>query len=253
MQRPSAWSRILWGTITATVATVGLAVLSFLNEKDRPWPLIVGAASFLVIHALVNAAAKQNIATRLGERYADLHRRAVQLVADLSGLGTNQPGLWMVDLYLYRSGFRWVSNWPYLVHGRELSRELSVSLLEVSDEPTEVEMDGTVHGLCYRHARSYFWFDEAVLGTYHAESGPNVKNLWHSQDQDENSKMASRYGLLCVAPIVNQLGRNCLGVLVVHVKPERHKSFEAHSAISCEEGRRDLHNACVELHGLLSR
>ena len=253
MPRPSAWSRILWNPITATLAAVCLAVLGFLEADDRPWPLIIGLALFLVVHALVNAAIKQNLAAKLGERYADLQRCAVQLIADLSGLGKNQHGLWMVDLYLYHAGLRWTNRRPFLIRGSELSRELSVSLLEVSDEPTEVKLDSTVHGLCFRRARPYFWFDGAELGACHGDSGSNDRNLWHSQDQQENEKMASRYGLLSVSPIVNQLGRNCLGVLVVHVKPERHKSFEAHSAITSEEGRRDLHNACVELHGLLSR
>lgn len=253
MQKSSPWIRIIWGPITATAATVGLAVLGFSDGDNRPWPLIACIASFLVLHSLINSVARRNLVARLGGRYADLQRRALQLVADLSSLGKNQYDLWMVDLYLHRRGYHWTPRWPFLVRRRELSRELSVSLLEVSDEPTEVNLDTGIYATCFELSRSLYWFNEDELGTSGGTVSISDRNLWRSLSEQENSEAASRYGLLSAAPIVNQLGKKCIGVLAVHVKPERHKSFEAHSVITSEEGRRDMHNACVELHGLLSR
>lgn len=247
------WNRIIWGPITATAATVGLAVLGFSDGDNRPWPLIACIASFLVLHSLVNSVARRNLVTRLGGRYADLQRRVLQLVSDLSSLGKNQYDLWMVDLYLHRRVYHWTSSWPFLLRRGELSRELSVSLLEVSDEPTEVNLDSGIYAACFEGSRSLYWFNEDELSPSGGTGSTNDRNLWRSLSEQENSEAASRYGLLTTAPIVNQLGKKCIGVLAVHVKPERHKSFEAHSVIMSDEGRRDIHNACVELHGLLSR
>ena len=253
MQRRSPWKRPFWGPISSTVATVGLAIFGFMERDKRPWPLIILVALFLVVHSLVNAAAGHNVVARLGNRYDDIQRRSVQVVADLGQLAGDHFGSWIVDLYLFKSNSRGIARWPFLERKRELSRQLSVSLLEVSEEPSTVSLDDGVYGKCFNTTKPLVWLNDASFGGLDDAANLNGSNLWHSLSDNENTEMSSQYGVLSVSPIVDQLNRHCLGVLAVHVKAGRDELVRARGAIVSIEGRRRVHNACVDLYGMLAR
>lgn len=253
MQRRSALSRLFWGPISSTVATVGLAIFGLMEGMDRPWPIIVVAASFIVVHSLVNSISTDNIATRLGKQYDDVQRRSVQVIADLGQLAGDHFGTWIVDLYLCRSKWQLSFRWPLVEHKRELSRQLSVSLLEVSEEPSIVSLTDGIHGECFKTKSAQVWLNDNGIQGENVESDVSSGNRQYVPNDAELTEMSTQYGVLNVAPIEDQLKRNCLGVLAVHVKAGREELLRARGVILSTEGRRRIHNACVDLHGMLSR
>ncbi len=253
MPRRSAWSDLLWGPYPLTIATVTFAVLGFLDDDERPLFLITVVAGFIIVHGAVAHVRNRSIVRRLGQNYDAVQRRSVQIVSDLGQLTGSQYELWMTDLYLPRYITRRRRRWPFLVLERRLSRELSVSLVEVSSQPHDVELNSGLHGKCFSSVNAIVWFDQDDLGTPTDETERSVANEWSQLAEDENARIASQFGVVTVAPLVDHLSRNCLGVLVVHVRPERTKALLARGAILSSEGRRRIHNACVDLQGLLEK
>lgn len=90
---------------------------------------------------------------------------------------------------------------------------------------------------------SWIWARTPITGSRNAD--PDAAS--------SNARLAAVYGALSVAPLVDQLGKKCVGVLVVHVAPEPDRALRALGALTTPEGRRRLNNACVEMNGLLAR
>lgn len=253
MLRRSAWSDLLWGPYPLTIATVTFAVLGFLDDDERPPWLILAVAAFIIVHGAVAHIRDRSIVRRLGRNYDAVQRRSVQVVSDLGQLTGNQHDLWMTDLYVPRYCIRRRGRWPLPILEQTLSRELSVSLVEVSSQPQIIGLNSRLHGRCFSSANAIVWFDQDDLGTPTDETERSVANEWSLLTEHENAAVASQFGVVMVAPLVDHLSRNCLGVLVVHVRPERTKALHARGAILSSEGRRRIHNACVDLQGLLAK
>ena len=251
MHSRSAWSNFIWGRYTITVASAALAVFSLLSNDKRPWYLVIVIASFIVVHSAVGYVIDRSIVRRLGRKYDSVQRRTLQLVTDLGELVGNQFGLWMVDLYLLSSNYRMSPSWPFLVYERQLSRELSVSLIEVSTQPSIVNTNSELHGKCFTSKNTVVWFNETDLGTPDDESERSVANEWKLFSEGRNGELGDTYGIVTCSPVVDHLDKACVGVLVVHVRPERGKALRARGALLSSEGRRRIHNACVDLHELL--
>lgn len=253
MPRRSAWSDLLWGPYPLTVATVTFAVLGFLDDDERPPVLIAVVAGFLIVHGAVAHIRDRSIVRRLGRNYDSVQRRSVQIVSDLGQLTGNQYDLWMTDLYLPRYVIRRWHRWPFPVLQRTLSRELSVSLVEVSSQPQHMTLNSELHGKCFSSENPIVWFDQDDLGEPTDETERSIANEWNQLTADKNAAIATHYGVVTVTPLVDHLSRNCLGILVVHVRPERTKALHARGAVLSSEGRRRIHNACVDLQGLLAK
>lgn len=246
MPNRTGWSELLWGPVTLAIATVTLAIASAVGGSDRPWFWIVLSAGFIIVHTAVSAVRRQSIVRRLGRDYDRVQRRAVQVVADLGQLAADNFDLWMIDLYLPRWRFRVKKNWPFIARKRELSRQLSISLIDARPQPPTVDAVTGPHGQCFSVPVPLVWFNEEG----HKQS---IDNAWGSFDQQMNADLGKVYGVLSVSPLVDQLGKNCVGVLAIHVEPDAEKALRARGALRSAEGRRRINNACVELNGLLSR
>lgn len=242
----SGWSDLLWGPVTLAAATTILAIASAVGGNHRPWPWIIGSAGFIVLHTAVNSARDRSIVRRLGRDYDRVQRRAVQVVSDLGELAAAKYDLWMVDLYVPAARWSLTRTRPFLHRSTELHRELSVSLMDTRSQPPVVDIANGPHGECYSKGQPIIWFDPD-------EHGATSDNRWDHYDDDENANLAAVYGVLSVTPVMDQLGKNCNGVLAVHVQPEREAAVQALGLLRSQEGRRRLNNACVELNGLLSR
>lgn len=241
-----AWGELIWGPVTLAVATVTLAIVSAVGGSKRPWPWIIGSAGFIILHTVVNSIRNRNIARRLGNDYERIQRRAVQVVSDLGQLAADNFDLWMIDLYLPRWRYSWKRGWPFLTRQRELSRQLSVSLIDARPQPPTLDAGAGPHGRCFSEAAPLIWFNQ------HEDSAA-PDNAWSSFDEQTNIRLSEVYGALSVSPLVDQLGKNCLGVLAVHVESDPDKTVKALGALRSTEGKRRINNACVELNGLLAR
>lgn len=224
-----------------------------MDDDKRPVALIAVVAGFIIVHGAIAHIRDRSIVRQLGRDYDAVQRRSVQIVSDLGQLTGNQYDLWMADLYLPRYRMRRRHRWPFPVLQRTLSRELSVSLVEVSSQPQNMALNSELHGKCFSTESAIVWFDQDDLGEPTDETERSIANEWSQLTADKNAAIASQYGVVTVAPLVDHLSRNCLGVLVVHVRPERTKALHARGAILSSEGRHRIHNACVDLHGLLAK
>ena len=237
------WVELIFGRVTLAIATVVLAIACTVMS----WVFIVGSAIFLIVHTVINSARDQNIVRRLGINYDRVQRSATQLISDLGHL--SRFDIWMVDIYL--PARRWsLSGKPFFINrSRILSRQLSVSLIDSLHQPPSVGPSSGPYLQSFERAEPLLWFDrdrhrdhpvEASLAFYETAKSDLAKNL------------AKTYGMLGVFPLVDQLNKNCIGVLAVHVKPELDIALMALGVLQTEQGRYRINNACVELNGLLA-
>lgn len=246
------WYTFLWGPVPVTVATVGLTATGIISSDEPMLFVVLPTGAFIILHAAMRAIKDKSMIRRLGRHYDHVQRRSVQVVSDLGRLTGNQFDLWMVDLYLPVTQASLAWRWPFLVRQQELSRQISVSLVDT--RPQEPSLDSQVgpYGTCFTSAKPVIWFDETDLRPSDDVLQPSVENLWRSLNPAENKKLSKVFGVLSVSPLVDQLGKNCVGVLAVHVAPERDKALHAHGALRSLEGRQRVTNACVDLNRLLA-
>jgi len=152
----------------------------------------------------------------------------------------------MIDLYLPRQSYTFRRSRYFVERKYELARQLSVSLVDARAQPPLVDPLVGPHGEAFARGLPVLWFDQALAGDY-------PENAWLAYDDSINQRLAKDYGVISAAPLVDQLGNNCVGVLVVHVGPEADRAIRAIGALRSPEGKRRLTNACVELNGLLAR
>lgn len=246
MPRRVPWVNFIFGKVTLVIATTGLAVSGSLGGEDRPTVLILGFAGFIILHAAVNYVREDSIVRRLGQNYDQIQRRAMQVISDLGQIGTDQFGIWMVDLYLPVGTWSFSTQRPFVKRRQVLSRQLSISLVDTRPQPTSIDTSHVPHGKCFSETQSLLWFDRAV----HVS---RENDTWGTVDIEAGDELEKKYGVLAVSPLVDQLGKECRGVLAIHVGPERTNSFKALSALNSQAGRLRVSNACVDLHGLLGK
>ena len=243
------WPDLLWGRVTLAIATVALAVAGSIEQTQRPWT-IFGPAGFIILHAFVNWLRERRLASRLGRNYEEIQRRVLRLIADLSVFTGHAFDLWMVDLYLPR--------WSLLVLSRgslsfakpkkRFVRELSLALTDVRTVPLEIEMSHGLFGLCFAQPQPRLWWDRSLAQT-HTEAN----NFWDELDHSVNVKLKETYGVISVNPVADSLGRDCLGLLVVHTKRDSEVATKALGVLAESGGMRGLAEACHDIHGRLAR
>ena len=152
----------------------------------------------------------------------------------------------MVDIYLSKSDWSFILRPPFLARERVLSRQLSVSLIDARPQPTWFDIQQGIHGMCFQKVKPLLWINETVHGT-------TQENAWTAMEPPTNDELSNSYGVLNVSPLVDELGKGCVGVLAIHVEPEREVIHKALGALRSLQGRHRINNACVELQGLLVR
>lgn len=240
----SGLAGIVWGKVTLAAATVTLAIAGGVGGEQRPWGWILGSAGFIIVHTAVSARRDRSIIRRLGRDYDRVQRRVVQVLSELGELSADKYELWMIDLYLPEWQWSLVRTWPFFIREQQLSRSLAISLIDVRPQPPIIKRAGGPHWECFTEAHPMMWFEE-----HSTVSAPD--NLWARYDIVRNADLAGKYGVLSVAPLVDALDRNCVGVLAVHVRPEPETVLQALGALQSERGRHRIRNACVDLNGLL--
>lgn len=240
------WLELLASKLTLAAATVVLTIASSVSGDDRPWKWIIVSAAVIVGHAWITARRDREVIRRLGKDYHRVQRRVLQIVADLGALAGDQYDLWMVDLYVAETRFAPQRSWPWIRRSQRLVRALSVSLLDARQQPPVIDLDQPAHGECFSDSTPVIWFDPSQLPDDMPE------NRWGHYDQQVNADLAAAYGVLALQPVVDQLDRNCIGVLAVHVQPSAAATVKALGALRSAFGRRRVRDAAVDLNGWLS-
>ena len=240
--------RFLWGPATTSIATILITLSGLLADEKRTWIwiIILPSAAFILMHATVVAVRELSIVGRLARKYDRVLRRAIELLYNLGDISAFD--LWMIDIYLPARRLNISSSWPYISLIKKLSRQLSVSLLDTRHQAPLLDIESGPHGLCFSYEKPLLWFDEQYLSTPPA----SIHNLWTSIDSDDSIELGRTYGILSISPLVDNIGMNCVGVLAVHVAPERDKASYAHGVLCSDKGLGYVKNTSEQLNGILT-
>lgn len=239
---------LLWSRPVRVAATVGLTVLS-IGEDFKPWVFLL--AGFIVLHECVQYVRDRRSSLRGNEL---VQRRIMRLIADLAELSGDKYHLWVTDIYIPKyfvdgiGGAMRLVQTKLLRHDRRvvaLVRELSFALKDVREVPREVGGDNRLFGVSFRQKERRVWWDHNMV---QIESDVNQ---WCELTVQENRELSSRYGAISINPIVDPLGNDCRGLLVVHVARDSEISTTAAGVFSQDQGQVRLSQACNDIHSLL--
>ncbi len=233
----TAWRSL--GKPVVVAATAVLALLGVIGNRDKLWVWIVAAACALIIVLIEIAAWRQD--NRLQQNYEILLSRILGLIADLSDLTAREFDLWVVDLYLPRKKL------SYFLRRQisELDLAIHVTLTDVRTVPNKIKLDESF-GKCFIDRRGKLWWD--------AEFAPNSKENYAAHlGHSDNAVVAANYGVASVNPVVNHVGNECRGLLVVHAKRDPEIVTKVLGVLQQSEGRRRMAAACLDIHGHLRK
>ena len=224
------------------VATVALAFLGVIGNPDQIWVWIVASLCVVVIllFEIVNYRRTQHGQNRLGRSYEAILGRVLRLIADLSDLTAREFDLWVVDLYLPS----YPPTMSRQTSRRKLKLSLHISLIDVRIVRSEIDLDQHFFGRCFTECRSGIWWDIALTPT-------TEENRWGTLDCGDNDNIRTEYGVVSVNPVVNDLGRDCRGLLMVHARRDAETVTKVLSALRQSEGKRRISAACTDIHNLL--
>lgn len=239
------WGSIIFGKVLLTAATVALAALGAFSgaTKSQVW-IISALAVYIILHSITNSLRDRGARRRLDEAFDRVQHRSVQVISDLGELAADRFDLWMIDLYLVDTNWELSASQPFIKRKVILSRRLTISLVDVRPQPASIEATSDPHWQVYEDRQPLLWFNRNIYDA-------GTENAWDGFDDPTNTRLASNYGALSIFPISDQYDRNCVGVLTVHVRPDRESIHKALGALSSNPGQRRLKQACVELNGLL--
>ena len=240
-------SDLFWGRPTLAIATVGLTLAGLTGNLDRRWPWILGLACFIVLHSIVNWLRERSTSGRLGRNSEIVQRRVWRLISDLSDLTAREFDLWMVDLYLPQTSMGFSTSFPF-VSKKKLVRKFSLALTDVRPLPPEMELNHMFFGPCFSNAQPRIWWDVNLVG-----SSIGDDNWWYHLDKVVNDKLREMFGAIRVNPIVDSLGKQCQGLLIVHTKSDAEVATKALGALTQSEGIRRLAGACEDIHSQIRK
>ena len=224
-------------------ATVVLALLGVVGNPNRPWVWILAIACALVVALFEIMAWQEEIGTEslLGQNYEIVLSRVLNLISDLSDLTAREFDLWVVDLYLPRR----VSAWFLRRRVCEFELSMHVTLTDVRPVPHRIGLNHLFGG-CFADGQPKLWWDIELAPS-------SVENCWQSLNGSDNNKMAKSYGVTSANPVVDNLGRECRGILVVHAKRDAEIVTKVLGVLQQPEGRRRMAAACLDIHGHLRK
>ena len=237
----SNWPRLSRPIVVA--ATVVLAVLGVIGNPSKwgVWILAIGCAVAVIVVEVVVWRQEVGMESRLGPNYEVVLSRVLRLISDLSDLTAREFDLWVVDLYMPRRSFAWFPS--RRIH--ELALSMHVTLTDVRTVPSRIRLDH-FFGRCFARGLPKLWWNITLAPT-------SAENCWGCLDWRDNVGMAENYGVISVNPVVDNLGRECRGLLVVHAKRDAETVTKVLGVLQQSEGRRRMAAACVDLHGYLRK
>jgi len=231
--------RLLSARLARVVATVGLTISVTLEDFAYRWALVVLFSSVAIASELVNAIRERHTAHSPSRHYEIIQQRLLRLVSDLAEIAGGNLHIWKVDVYLRRRSMTFSFRTPYVI---AFIREHTLTLTETSGLPAEVKEDNVLFGRCFSEATPHAWWNEELTQPVTGE------NLWSTLSVRENEEFKKNCGVISISPIVDHLGRECNGLLVIHVNPDPEVATTALGALAQPAGKRRLAQACHDIH-----
>ena len=248
----------VWGRVTATLATVALAILSSVGDPrkswtwenafgdDRPWEFIFGLAIFLVAHSWVSWRREQKRIRRLASNREVIQSTVLHLISDLSNLAGRNYDLWMVDLYFKKTVWRLTLRCPFL-RCIVLERDSSISISDVTKLPGLIDTADALFGYCVRESEAKIWWNPNL-----AQTTLPAHNSMDDLQESANDALNNQCGVIKVWPIADHKRLTCSGILVVHARPETAAATTALGALVGGGADRYLARASTEIYNHLA-
>ena len=235
------WSNLIRSRPVKVVPTAVLALFGVIGNPDQMWVLILALICFCaaVLLEAFNYQWEEEKSDRLGDSYKRISGRVLTLIADLSDLTARQFDLWVVDLYLPQRTSTFVRG-----NVSKLELSLHVALTDVRVVPDKIGLDHRFFGCCFTNRRSELWWDITLAPS-------SADNQWESLDSHDNEQLQTGYGVISANPVVDDLRRNCRGLLVVHAMRDAEVATKVLGALNHSEGKRRLAAACRDIHNYL--
>lgn len=238
-----AFSRPVLFRAGRVLAVVVLGVLGVAGAEDGSGLLALAVPFALVAVALefLSARWEGRSTSPLGVKHEAVLGRALTLIADLAQLAGREYGLWVVDLYVPQyTFFSWSTGRP-----KTLGLAVHLALIDTRAVLSRVEVEEPFAGSVFSARRPSYWWDETL-----APSG--AENSWEELDEESRRVFGEEgYGLISAHPVMNNLGTDCRGVLVVHVRRDAEAATQALSVLLQEEGKRRVAEACRDIFNQL--
>lgn len=231
-----AFSRPVFLRSLRVVATVTLAVLGIAGKASSlgVWIAALACGLWLVSHELMGGRWGGRATSPLGSRHEAVFERSLRLVADLADLAGRDFGVWVVDLYLPK--YSLLARSP--ARSQELGLALHVGLTDSRNVEVRVAVKEPVIGASFEEARHRLWWDEDLASS---------TGGWGVGEGTLSRYRELGYGVISAHPVVNSLGTDCRGVLVVHVRHDAVAATKALAVLGQEEGRRRVASACRDI------
>lgn len=246
--------RLSW-RLSGVVATVGLTVVLSAIDKPKLAVFWVPLAAYVILQEIIQLAAEYSRGGRLrGNEH--VQRRILRLITDVAELCGRKFHFWVIDIYLPRKfvadGLRGAVKFVQRLGGKspeplKFVRELSFSLEDVREIPRNVAGNHHLFGRSYCRRERLVWHRGTIINL---QSGEIDRG---DPPELEVAELLRLYGAISINPIVNGLGSDCRGLLVVHVSPDVEHSTTAAGVLSQDRGQRRLSDACNDLYVELGR
>ena len=216
------------------ISAAALAIVPVVSQNPSVWLLISLGA--LILFSEGKAIRAEN---SRASKIQDILHRALRVVTDLASIVGGKADLWVVDIYLPE--WKWST---FKGPRRQLVRKLSISLTDVQSVPSAVAIAETSPLVqTYKSTKRVLWCDNNLC-----EANLEEDSHWGGEYDDQ---LRGTYGAISINPLVSNTGHDCRGILVVHTKPEQIAATTAVGALNSSPGRRNIAEACHDIHGIL--
>ena len=236
------WADIVFGRPMAVAATMAIPIVGFRDEIGWREITIGGLCLLVILHSVASYVREQRVGYRLGRNYMRVWRRTLDLVVELSHFTAENPRPWIVELYLprYERTLRW--RWPFVVK-RTLWRELPVSLgIPLASRPV-IDGEHELFGECFAKGNSVLWWDSRFVSM-----DLDCDNHFDRLTADTNAELQEMFGMVAVWPLVDKMGRGCMGLLIIHTSRDAEMTTTVLGAFRRKRTRFGVGNAASDIY-----
>lgn len=247
MRRSVLWDFIL-GRPTTFILTATLTVLSLILPPESRAKIVVLVGACVVVQTTASWIRDRSSGHRLGRHHGPILNRLLELLSDLGDLTTHKYDLWRIEVYLPKR--RWYRSSAELPPFRRfLQRAMSVALKHMPTPTREFSLKDELFGDAFRTGQPAIWWNEEFA--QFPTQGSSEVNRWHELRPKVNQELDAKFGAISLNPIVDRVGGQCLGLLVVHTARDPIETTMALGALTRERGKRQLERACHDIHDRL--
>ena len=248
----------LWSGVTATGATVGLAIVGLSGEvldtgwlrdaiEDNRTLMISVFAIFLIYHSYRNWKKERAQSRGVLGNFENIQNNVLHLISDLADLVGKQYHLWVIDLYVKETIFCCSRRWPFFA-SKVLEKKLSIALSDVSEMPGMITREDALFGSFVARDEPKLWWDQELILTL-----VDAQNAGEGLSTVSNDKLKKRFGVVKVWPITDDLSKNYKGILVIHARRDVETATAALGVLAGGQADRLCFRAGQNIQGQLKK